>query len=121
MFKGLGLMKQVDHYRRKIETKYPPHPLHRWYLNQRERERGNVDLWRGEGSYFCPCCLNMWRGMGAVYKNMVVTESTTTEAEGRREPTQHGLLSCLADERGGWTMICILWTDARVRGGGPIM
>jgi hypothetical protein len=45
-------------------------------------------------------------GVGAVFKNMVVTESTTTAAEGRREPTQHGLLSCLAEERGGWTMIC---------------
>jgi hypothetical protein len=43
MYKGLALMKQVDHYRREIETKYPPHPLHRLYLNQREMERGKVE------------------------------------------------------------------------------
>ncbi len=56
--------------------------------------------------------------MGAVYKNMVVTESTTTEAEGRREPTEHGLLSCLAEERGGWTMICTV--DGREGWGGGV-
>ncbi len=56
-------------------------------------------------------------GVGAGYKNMVVTGSTTTEAEGRREPTQHGLLSRVAEERGGgWTMICTV--DGREGWGG---
>jgi hypothetical protein len=43
MFKSLSLMKQVDHYRREIETNTLLTPSIDGYLNQRERERGSVE------------------------------------------------------------------------------